>query len=97
VAPLDRHPFDPVSLVFGVVFVIAGIICIAGGEVTDEGRFLLPLGLIGLGVAVITQAGNRAYARSRAEAEEAEAPGSAGEDGPGDEVGAESSEDSHDS
>lgn len=89
---MDRHTFDPVSLVFGIVFVIAGIICIAGGEITDEGRFLLPLGLIGLGVAVIGQAGSRVRGRAHTANDEPGWSVSAGEDGTGDEVGAEGSE-----
>lgn len=56
---MDRHPFDPISLVFGVVFTIAGILLLSGAEVSDEGRFLLPLGLIGLGIAVLVQARSR--------------------------------------
>ena len=58
---MSRHPLDAVSLVLGVVFTIAGIILLTGGEIIDEGRFLFPLGLIGLGVAVIIQASNRAH------------------------------------
>lgn len=79
---MARHPLDPISLIFGIVFVIAGIICLTGGEVIDQGRFLLPLGLIGLGTAVMIQAGKRSQAET----------GSAGQDGAGDEVGAEGSE-----
>jgi hypothetical protein len=58
---VSRHPLDAVSLVLGVVFTIAGIILLTGGEIIDEGRFLFPLGLIGLGTAVIIQATGRAH------------------------------------
>lgn len=50
---MDRHPFDPVSFVFGVLFCAAGLIVLSGGSITDEGAVLLPAALIGLGVAVM--------------------------------------------
>lgn len=53
---MDRHPFDPVSLVFGLLFATAGLIVLFGGSLVDEGAFLAPVGLIALGVAVLYQA-----------------------------------------
>ncbi|HEY3140388.1 MAG TPA: hypothetical protein VGJ86_04625 [Acidimicrobiales bacterium] len=76
---MDRHPFDPISLVFGLVFVAAGLIALFNGSIVDDGGFLLPLGLIGLGLAVVLQNQLRQQSGSQ--------------DGPSDEIGAEGSED----
>jgi hypothetical protein len=48
-----------VALVFGAVFVAAGVIVLAGGELTEEGRALVPAGLIALGVALLGHVGRR--------------------------------------
>jgi hypothetical protein len=48
-----------VTLVFGAVFVAAGVIVVAGGELTEEGRALIPAGLIALGVALLVHVGRR--------------------------------------
>jgi hypothetical protein len=48
-----RHPFDPVSFVFGLLATSAGIVVLADGELVEEARILLPLGLIAFGVAVL--------------------------------------------
>ncbi len=50
---MDRHPFDPISLVFGLMFVAAGSIVLAGGSLLDDGHLLVPAGLIGLGLALL--------------------------------------------
>lgn len=71
---MGEHGFDPIALVIGLVFVVAGTIVLVGGSLLDEGRFLVPTGLIALGVSLFVS-------------------GRAGEDGTGDEVGAESGED----
>ncbi|MGH2476813.1 MAG: hypothetical protein ACRDIL_16255 [Candidatus Limnocylindrales bacterium] len=47
------------ALVFGAVFVAAGVIVLAGGELTEEGRALIPAGLIALGVALLVHVGRR--------------------------------------
>jgi hypothetical protein len=52
---MTRHPFDPISLVLGLVFVAAGSIVLAGGSLIDDGYLLLPAGLIGLGLALLYQ------------------------------------------
>ena len=57
---VPRHRFEPVALVFGAVFVAAGLIVLAGGELTEEGRALVPAGLIALGVALLVHVGRRA-------------------------------------
>lgn len=54
---MARHPFDPVSLVFGALAVAAGLVVLTGGSLTDEARFLLPAGLIALGVALLAKVG----------------------------------------
>jgi hypothetical protein len=54
-----RHPFDPVSLVFGLAFAAAAIIVLAGGELVDDGQILLPATLLGLGVALLVQNARR--------------------------------------
>lgn len=50
---MAEHRFDPVAFVFGGLAVAAGGIVLTGGELTDEGRVLLPGGLIALGCAVL--------------------------------------------
>jgi hypothetical protein len=52
---MTRHPFDPISLVLGLVFVAAGSIVLAGGSLIDDAYLLLPAGLIGLGLALLYQ------------------------------------------
>jgi hypothetical protein len=51
-----RHPFDPLSLVFGLLFATAGLIVLLGGSLTEEGAFLAPTALIALGLALLYQA-----------------------------------------
>ena len=53
---MHRHRFDPVSIVIGAVFVAAAIIVLAGGRLVDEGRILLPIGLVAFGAALLGQA-----------------------------------------
>jgi len=67
---------DPVSLVFGLVFVAAGLIVLLGGSLLDDGKLLVPVALIGLGAALFASGSGRPR-----------------EDGPSDEIGAESGED----
>lgn len=50
---MTRHRFDPVALVSGLVIGTAGVIVLAGGRLVDEGRLLVPLGLVALGVALL--------------------------------------------
>ena len=50
---MDRHPFEPVSFIVGLVFTLAAVIVLAEGRLIDEGRVLLPLGLIALGFAFL--------------------------------------------
>jgi hypothetical protein len=56
---VDRHPFDPISLVFGLLFATAGTIVAFGGSLADDGAFLAPVGLIALGFAFLYQARHR--------------------------------------
>ncbi len=57
---MDRHPFDPVTFVLGCLAVAAGLIVLAGGDLVDSARVLLPCGLIAFGVAVLVKLGGRA-------------------------------------
>ncbi len=57
---MGSHRFNPVDLVFGLVFAAAGTIVLSGGELIDEGRPLIPAGLIALGVALLAQVVRRA-------------------------------------
>jgi len=57
---VDRHPFDPVTFVLGSLTVAAGLIVLAGGELVDNARVLLPAGLIAIGIAVVAKLGRRA-------------------------------------
>jgi hypothetical protein len=57
---VPSHRFDPVALVCGGVFVAVGVIVLAGGELIEEGRALVPAGLIALGVALLVHVGRRA-------------------------------------
>jgi hypothetical protein len=56
---VPRHRFEPVAFVFGAMFVAAGVIVLAGGELTEEGRALVPGGLIALGVALLVHVARR--------------------------------------
>jgi hypothetical protein len=48
-----RHPFDPVSLVLGTLFCAAGTIVLLGGTLPEESAWLVPVGLLGLGAALL--------------------------------------------
>ncbi len=63
---MKRHQMDPVSLVAGLVFAaVAGVYLIATQTDTNvDGRWVLPLALIGLGVGGVLGAVNSA-ARQR--------------------------------
>jgi hypothetical protein len=56
---VDRHTVDPVALVFGLAFVAAGAIVVSGGRLIDEGRVLVPLGLVAFGVALLFRSSPR--------------------------------------
>jgi hypothetical protein len=44
---------DPVALVIGSVFLAAAIIVLVGRSLFDDGRFLVPVGLIALGLSLL--------------------------------------------
>ncbi|MPZ69625.1 MAG: hypothetical protein GEU71_08855 [Actinobacteria bacterium] len=52
---MKRHPFDPISLVGGLLFSALGVALFAGGiDLTAEGtRWIWPAGFIALGLAVL--------------------------------------------
>ena len=52
---MARHRFDPVSLVCGGLAIAAGVVVLAGGELTEEARLLLPAGLVAVGVALLVR------------------------------------------
>jgi hypothetical protein len=58
---VDRHPFDPVTFVLGCLALAAGLIVLAGGDLIDNARVLLPCGLIAFGLAVMVKLGGRAH------------------------------------
>jgi hypothetical protein len=55
---MRRHPFDITSLISGLVFAIVAIVYLVGAANDQyiDGRWLLPLALIGLGVAGVAGA-----------------------------------------
>jgi uncharacterized integral membrane protein len=55
---MKRHPFDVTSLISGLVFVIVAAVYLvaAANHQYIDGRWLLPLALIGLGVAGVAGA-----------------------------------------
>lgn len=58
---MDKHPFDPVTFVLGCLALAAGLIVLAGGDLIDNARVLLPCGLIAFGLAVMVKLGGRAH------------------------------------
>jgi hypothetical protein len=75
---MPSHPFDPVALVLGLTAILAGFLALTGGRLIDDLGVLGPAALIALGVALLAKLQPR---RS-----------GAGEEGAGDEVGAEGGE-----
>jgi len=61
---MDSHDFDGVALVFGMLFAAAGLIVLLGGELIDQGRFLIPFGLLALGVALFGSSRSGEYRSS---------------------------------
>ena len=64
---MNRHTLDPVSLVAGLVFAAVAVVYLvqAHSSVDIDGRWVLPLALIGLGVAGVLGALNSAARQSR--------------------------------
>ena len=60
---MDKHPFDPVTFVLGSLALAAGLIVLAGGELIENARVLLPCALIAFGIAVLVKLGGRARGR----------------------------------
>ena len=75
---MSKRPVDPISLLFGLLFVSVALIVLFGGSVIDDGHLLVPAGLIGLGIAM--------FISSRSN-------GTSGEHRPSDEVRTEGGED----
>jgi len=49
-----------VTFVLGSLALAAGLIALAGGELVESARVLLPCGLIAFGIAVLVKLGGRA-------------------------------------
>jgi hypothetical protein len=52
---MQRHPFDPVSAVLGVLAVALGVLVVSGqlGEFDTEGAWWIALAALVIGVAII--------------------------------------------
>lgn len=53
---MERHDFDPISFVFGLAFVGLGLLFLVGPVAPTTLGWLLPVGAIGLGLAVLGSA-----------------------------------------
>jgi len=50
---MTRHAFDTVSFIFGVIFLIAGVMLLSGRPSTDALELIGPVTAIGLGVVIL--------------------------------------------
>jgi drug/metabolite transporter (DMT)-like permease len=50
---VERHPFDPVSAVLGVLAAVAGILVTVGADVDTDGPWWLAAAAVLVGLAVI--------------------------------------------
>lgn len=50
---MERHDLDPIALVFGLAFTALGALFLAGPVSLGTWRWILPLLVIGLGLAVL--------------------------------------------
>jgi hypothetical protein len=84
---MNRHTFDPVSMVAGLVFAAVAALYLASEHSTFDidGRWVLPLVLIGLGIggvsgALTTAARQRREQTASAAGPDVSEPGGAGQD-----------------
>jgi hypothetical protein len=58
---MRRHDLDPISLVFGVAFLLLGLVFLVGGaDVTSLGPgWIWPLPLIAVGALIVASAARR--------------------------------------
>jgi hypothetical protein len=56
---VTEHEFDGISLVFGLLFAATGLIVLLDGDLLDQGRFLVPVGLFALGFALLGSGSGR--------------------------------------
>ena len=65
---MRSHPFDAMSLISGIVFAVVAGVYLTGSATGHhvDGRWLLPLALIGLGVAGVAGAVTSAARQQRA-------------------------------
>jgi hypothetical protein len=71
---VKRHPFDPISFVFGIAFAFLGMVASVGGihQGTLRLHWLGPLTLLAIGAAILALGGIREW-RSRSQREPAPA------------------------
>ena len=50
---MTRHQFDALSFIFGVIFLIAGVMLLSGRPSTDALEWVGPVTAIGLGVVIL--------------------------------------------
>ena len=50
---MPRHAFDALSFIFGVIFLIAGVMLLSGRPSTDALEWVGPVTAIGLGVVIL--------------------------------------------
>jgi hypothetical protein len=53
---MERHGLDPISLVFGLAFTGLALLFLAGPVSLETWRWILPLLVLGLGLAVLLSA-----------------------------------------
>jgi hypothetical protein len=56
---MTRHPVDFVSLPFGVLFAVIGLVMLAGDQLALTWEWLAPATVIGLGAILIAAGWNR--------------------------------------
>lgn len=53
---MERHDFDPISLVFGLAFTVLGLLFLARPLSLEAWQWILPLLTVGLGLALFYSA-----------------------------------------
>ena len=56
---MTRHPVDLVSLTFGALFAVIGLVMLAGDQLALSWEWLAPATVIGLGVILIAAGWSR--------------------------------------
>jgi hypothetical protein len=58
-----RRRVDPISLLFGTLFVAVALTVLVGGSLIEDGHLFVPAGLIGLGLAMFISSRSTAVDR----------------------------------